>query len=422
MAEGVVALARLARRVRRDPVRPRAGDRRAARRGRRRRARAREQRAHPRRRAQRLLRPARGQRGIFVGGGGSARIPRLVGVACMTDMMLTGRVSTPRKGSGGLSQYLVDEGQGWRRPSSSRPKSPPTRRCRTSRCCRPAAHRRHGARRRAVRRVADVGDRAGDDGGQVRASATSSQSGKRGEGAEDDERAARGERGALPRAAARRLARGDNSTKRERRLDSWSSRRSRCSEYPRRLTDRFLHWARRRPIGPGRQAEQGGDWRKHQLSRSAGRRPLDRAGAARPAALGRAAARHPVRQRHRASPARPRRDARRRAVRADLAGLFDCVSQDHGKLRHIVGLLTPGLVFASECPAYGQARSRPRCRPTRRSCSARARSRAAPTDAVRRRCSRRRPTARSTPRTPRSAPTRSPSSCSRRARPSCPRA
>ena len=33
-----------------------------------------------------------GQRGLFVGGGGSARIPRLIGVARMTDMMLTGRV------------------------------------------------------------------------------------------------------------------------------------------------------------------------------------------------------------------------------------------------------------------------------------------------------------------------------------------
>jgi enoyl-CoA hydratase/carnithine racemase len=33
-----------------------------------------------------------GQRGIFVGGGGSVRIPRLIGVARMTDMMLTGRV------------------------------------------------------------------------------------------------------------------------------------------------------------------------------------------------------------------------------------------------------------------------------------------------------------------------------------------
>ncbi len=33
-----------------------------------------------------------GSRGIFVGGGGSVRISRLIGVARMTDMMLTGRV------------------------------------------------------------------------------------------------------------------------------------------------------------------------------------------------------------------------------------------------------------------------------------------------------------------------------------------
>src|SRR5205085_3710850 len=33
-----------------------------------------------------------GQRGIFVGGGGSVRLPRLIGVAWMIDMMLTGRV------------------------------------------------------------------------------------------------------------------------------------------------------------------------------------------------------------------------------------------------------------------------------------------------------------------------------------------
>ena len=33
-----------------------------------------------------------GQRGLFVGGGGSVRVPRLIGVARMTDMMLTGRV------------------------------------------------------------------------------------------------------------------------------------------------------------------------------------------------------------------------------------------------------------------------------------------------------------------------------------------
>ena len=32
-----------------------------------------------------------GQRGIFVGGGASVRVPRLIGVARMADMMLTGR-------------------------------------------------------------------------------------------------------------------------------------------------------------------------------------------------------------------------------------------------------------------------------------------------------------------------------------------
>ena len=54
-----------------------------------------------------------GQRGLFVGGGGSARIPRLIGVARMTDMMLTGRVYDADEGQAvGLSQYRVEAGQG----------------------------------------------------------------------------------------------------------------------------------------------------------------------------------------------------------------------------------------------------------------------------------------------------------------------
>jgi len=54
-----------------------------------------------------------GQRGIFVGGGGSARVPRLAGVACMTDMMLCGRVLDAQEGlMRGLSQYVVADGQG----------------------------------------------------------------------------------------------------------------------------------------------------------------------------------------------------------------------------------------------------------------------------------------------------------------------
>jgi (methylthio)acryloyl-CoA hydratase len=53
-----------------------------------------------------------GQRGIFVGGSGSARIPRLIGVARMTDMMMTGRVYGAEEGQhAGITQYLVPEGQ-----------------------------------------------------------------------------------------------------------------------------------------------------------------------------------------------------------------------------------------------------------------------------------------------------------------------
>src|SRR6516162_11587895 len=52
-----------------------------------------------------------GQRGIFVGGGGSVRLPRLIGVARMMDMMLTGRVYSATEGSSyGFAQYLVEAG------------------------------------------------------------------------------------------------------------------------------------------------------------------------------------------------------------------------------------------------------------------------------------------------------------------------
>ncbi len=54
-----------------------------------------------------------GQRGIFVGGSGSVRNPRLMGVARMTDRMLTGRVFDAAEGqAAGLSNYLVGEGEG----------------------------------------------------------------------------------------------------------------------------------------------------------------------------------------------------------------------------------------------------------------------------------------------------------------------
>ena len=54
-----------------------------------------------------------GTRGIFVGGGGSVRISRLIGVSRMTDMMLTGRVFDADEGQAfAISNYRVADGQG----------------------------------------------------------------------------------------------------------------------------------------------------------------------------------------------------------------------------------------------------------------------------------------------------------------------
>jgi len=53
-----------------------------------------------------------GTRGIYIGGGGSVRIARLLGFSCMQDMMLTGRVLKPDEAERkGLVQYLVPKGQ-----------------------------------------------------------------------------------------------------------------------------------------------------------------------------------------------------------------------------------------------------------------------------------------------------------------------
>jgi enoyl-CoA hydratase/carnithine racemase len=55
-----------------------------------------------------------GSRGIFVGGGGSVRLPRLIGVARMADMMLTGRVYSAAEGVvHGFSQYLIEAGSAY---------------------------------------------------------------------------------------------------------------------------------------------------------------------------------------------------------------------------------------------------------------------------------------------------------------------
>jgi len=54
-----------------------------------------------------------GSRGIYVGGGASVRVPRLIGIARMMDMMMTGRTYGADEGvASGLSQYVVPSGAG----------------------------------------------------------------------------------------------------------------------------------------------------------------------------------------------------------------------------------------------------------------------------------------------------------------------
>jgi len=54
-----------------------------------------------------------GQRGIFVGGGASVRVPRIIGAGRVTEMMLTGRRFDAQESHAlGLGHYLVSNGDG----------------------------------------------------------------------------------------------------------------------------------------------------------------------------------------------------------------------------------------------------------------------------------------------------------------------
>jgi feruloyl-CoA synthase len=127
--------------------------------------------------------------------------------------------------------------------------------------------------------------------------------------------------------------------------------------YPVRLTDRLLEWAERTPertlVAKRESGEKGGDWRRVSYgeavrsARAIAQALLDRGlSAERPVAilsdndiehlllgLGAMLAGVPF---------------------APVSPAYSLLSQDHGKLRHILGVLTPGLVFASG-PAYAKA-------------------------------------------------------------------
>jgi feruloyl-CoA synthase len=125
--------------------------------------------------------------------------------------------------------------------------------------------------------------------------------------------------------------------------------------YPRRLTDRLLHWAEVDPEHTlAAQRDASGAWRRLSYAQALqGARGIAQAlldmelSAQRPVAilsdndlehlllsLGAMLAGVPF---------------------APISPAYSTLSQDHGKLRHILELLTPGLVFASSATAYGRA-------------------------------------------------------------------
>ena len=109
-----------------------------------------------------------GSRGIYVGGGGSVRLPRLIGVARMMDMMLTGRTYSAEEGLAiGLTTYLVEPGRGLAKGSGARAAHRRQHRAHQFRHhARAAAHCRNGAGLRFRHGVADLLDRPGRPRGE----------------------------------------------------------------------------------------------------------------------------------------------------------------------------------------------------------------------------------------------------------------
>ena len=125
--------------------------------------------------------------------------------------------------------------------------------------------------------------------------------------------------------------------------------------YPLRLTDRLLHWAAVKPEHTlAAKRDRGGDWRRLSYAQAlSGARSIAQALIDR-----KLSAEHPV-------VVLSDNDLEHLLIGlgAMLAGVpyapisaaYSLVSQDYGKLRHILGTLTPGLVFAASGKAFGKA-------------------------------------------------------------------
>jgi feruloyl-CoA synthase len=136
---------------------------------------------------------------------------------------------------------------------------------------------------------------------------------------------------------------------------TWVASTEPLQPYPLRLTDRLLHWAEAAPERTlVAKRHHGGDWRRISYAQA-----LHSARCIAQALLERGlSAERPV-----AILSDNDLEHLLLALGAMLAGVpyapispaYSLISQDYGKLRQILGLLTPGLVFASSASGYGRA-------------------------------------------------------------------
>ena len=303
-------------------------------------------------------------RGIYVGGGGSVRLPPLIGTARVMDMMLTGRTLSRRGRPGiGLTQYLVDDGHGLAKGIELAHRiagnAPFTNFAvmhllpRIARSDPAAGFVDRGAGRR---------DRAGRRGGQGAAQGVSGK--------------ARAQSGAQLTCRARRQKPWRKLSQEETRAaaagQAWRGRMSSIERrgdgailmrsphplppHPEKLTERLVHWAN---AAPDRVflAQRDAEWRLAHADLRARR------------------SRRCARSRRRCcerdlSPERPIAILSGNDIEHALLGLaamhvgipyapisvpYSLLSQDFGKLKAIIGILTPGLVFAANGTAFARA-------------------------------------------------------------------
>ncbi|MGY4448140.1 enoyl-CoA hydratase/carnithine racemase [Bradyrhizobium sp. i1.3.1] len=301
-----------------------------------------------------------GQRGIFVGGGGSVRLPRLIGVARMMDMMLTGRVYSATEGASyGFTQYVTEAGNGLGKALELATKVASNAPLTNFAVTPGAADDRGGqSAGRPVDGIADGNSCAERQRGKTQDPRIPRTQDRKGEAEvmSGQPSSSSMERGAST-SPLRPISFGDPVVNIERRDDGTIYLRPKqpLGDYPVRLTDRLHHWATTTPDRVFMAEREGGrGWRKITYA--------ELLAASRHIASGLIArglsAERPV-----VILSGNSIDHALLAFGAFYAGIPFCpvspayslVSKDYGKLSYLMKLLTPGLVFAEDAGKFADA-------------------------------------------------------------------